>query len=211
MTLSLLENIEFKVLKKPSLLERIITISFFLLIYLLGMYFGIEYVNKFDQRFSYLNAKTASIVFLGILIFIERQYDGFVRNRRIGKGSISASGINILDKSFDFNSIKMLWINYGINTKTNNEIQYLFKDFETINLSVIDNNDKITKFHIDNDSINSKELKVTDFIENLKKNHFFFKIHFHEQRKFSKSEYEKTQKRYGIMQNTLKNRPKRRK
>jgi hypothetical protein len=94
------------------------------------------------------------------------------------KGSISASGINILDKSFDFNSIKMLWINYGINTKTNNEIQYLFKDFETINLSVIDNNDKITKFHIDNDSINSKELKVTDFIENLKKKSFFLQNTF---------------------------------
>jgi len=210
MTLSLLENIEFEILKKPSLLERIITISIFLLIYALGMYFVIEYVNKFDQRLSYLNAKVAGLVFFGILLFIERKYDRFVRNRRIGKGSVSVNGINFINESFDFNSIKMLWVNYGLNTKTNNRIEYLFKDFETINVSVIDNNDKITKFHIDNDSLDSKGLKVTDFIEKLKKSHFFFKIHFHEQSKFSKREYAKTQKRYGIMQNALKKRTKNR-
>ena len=178
MTLNLLENIEFKVLKKPSSLERLITIFFFLLIYALGIYFAIKFVDKFDQRFNYLNAKIASIVFLGILIFIERQYDGFVKKRCIGKGSISANGIYILDETFDFNLIKMLWVNYGLNTKSNNEIQYLFKDFETINLSVIDKNDKITKFHINNDSINSKDLKVSEFIDNLKKNQFFLKYIF---------------------------------
>jgi hypothetical protein len=193
--MAILEKIEFNVLKKPSTIERIITISFFVIIYALGIYFTIE----FADRFSNLNVKIIRIIFLGVLIFTERKYDKFIRNRRIGIGSISINEIKMLNKSFDFNAIKMLWVNYGINTKTNNRIEYLFKDFETINLLIIDKNDKITKFHIDNSPINSNKLKVSEYIENLKKKHYFFKIHFHEQRKFSKTEYEKTLKSYNLM------------
>ncbi len=146
------------------------------------------------------------VIYLTVLLAVERLYDSIVRSRRVGKGEISKNHIIINGNQFNFSEITMLWVNYGLNTIRGNEVEYLFKDYETIKLTVIDENNKKCQFHIDNESVKSNGIVVSDYIEYLKNKYHFFKIHFHDQKRFSKKEYEKTLKRYAIMQNSVRNR-----
>ena len=101
----------------------------------------------------------------------------------------------------------MVWVNPGMQTIDNGHREkFFFRSFETLKIKIIDNYGKEHNFHVNNHA-NSEELMiVSDFIEEIKKKHQFFKVHFDKQSKLSKKEYEKTLKRYSLMQSSLRRR-----
>jgi hypothetical protein len=198
-------TISFNILKTPTIKERIIVITVFLLLFANGLWLIVETAPLITFIPSEISARIIGIVYFLFLFWVERFYDGIVRGRITGQGSISLNGLTMIDEEYSFSDIKMLWVNYGMNTVGGGDSKHLFKNFETIKLRVIDSDDKRYNFHIDNHSLNIDGEIVSDYLENLRRKQSF-KIHFHETKKFSKKEYENILKRHGIMKSSFRRR-----
>lgn len=199
------ETITFNILKSPSLFERIVVVLLFVLLFFGFIYIGPLVFLWLGIPYDKLTAKMMMIILLPLLYFLERRYDKKVRGRIIGDISLDKKGLIINQKNcstIEFKNVKMLWINFGMNTVTEKRTEYKFSDFETIKIKIIDLNDESIFFHVNNHANNNKTL-ISDYLDYLKKHHHFFKIHFHDQTRFSKKEYFKTLKRYSIMQSSL--------
>ena len=202
--------VKFNILKTPSIWERIITLVIFLLLFANGLWLIVETVDLIPKIPTYISAKVLGIIYFFLLFKVERFHDSFVRGRIIGYGTISPEGLEILGKKYNFSDINMLWINYGMNTIGGKYDGYLFEHFETIKLRLINNNNERFNFHIDNYPNELKGEALSTYLKNLKKKHLSFKIHFHDQKRFSKKEYELILKRHSIMKRSFKNRKLRR-
>jgi len=207
--MDVLDEIEVDILKTPTILERVAIILFFLIIWILGIWMVYEIANYFDW-----NAKLIGRLFFVpygfVLFYIEKEYDKIVRGRITGKMVINNKSVMITSKENQkilFDELKMMWLNYGIDTIPSGDGgTYLFKHYETIKIKFIFSDDKILDFHINNHANTKELLVVSNFIEGIKNHHQFFKIHFHNKKKFNKNEYLKTLKRFKIMKSSLKNR-----
>lgn len=205
------ESVEFDLLKTPSKLELIITFLIFIGAFILFFYAWIQIYEFFNIPFNEITAKIVGFLFVPLMLFIEKQHDRRVRSRVVGKIFFGISNIKIESKEslfLSYKNLKMIWINPAFNTVNNSNREYFIDCFETINIRVIDENGKRNDYHINNHSNNPNGIIASNYIKNVKNKYHFFKIHFHEQKRFSKKEYEKTLKRYSIMQNSIRNRRK---
>ncbi len=197
------EEIEFDILKSRGIIERIIIILLFLCVFGFCIYAVVlfmAYFNTENKLITYILMIPGTVISL----HLERQYDKRVRGEIIGRINLSSKEITIDSKqNFNFSEIKMIWINHGLNLVQDTDREYLFSGFETIKIKIIDNDKKAHNFHVNNHAQSKQRLIVSDFIEHIKSKHQFFKIHFHDQKRFSKKEYEKTLKRYSVMQSSL--------
>ena len=196
------ELIEFNILKTQTKAERLFVIAFFAMFYFIIVYI---LINSFgDKDTLHIAIGVLSLAVLGI----ERIYDNAVRNRIIGKGKLYPTKICLNNIDYDFKQIIMLWVNHGLNTKSNNEMISSINDYETLKLTIIEPNNKLSHFHIDNSSTNLTTQKVSEYIEQIRQNVHSFKIHFDESHNFSKEEYLKVVKRHELMKSSLKRRKK---
>jgi hypothetical protein len=208
------ENIEFNLLKSVSRIERFFTFLFFLVIYIGGLIL-ISIISSFDEKYHKLYMIFFSFSLGYFLFYLERKRDKIVRRRIIGKIQIDLKHIlftPILGDEYILNiaDINMLWVNYGLNTVTNKKQEYKFEDFETLTLRLINKDGGIITHHINNHANIPNGFIVSTYLEYLKKYHYFFQLHFHDQKSFSRKEYETTMKRYEIMKVSLKKRDTRR-
>lgn len=196
------ELIEFNILKTQGKLERLFVIVFFSMLYFLII--GILFKSLEDKATLKISMGVIGLAMLGI----ERIYDNAVRNRIIGKGKLYPNKICLNNIEYDFRQINMLWVNYGLNTKTKNEdpVTNNINDYETLKLTIIEPNDKFTHFHIDNSSSTFNFKKVSEYIEQIRQDIRSFKIHFDNSHNFSKEEYLKIIKRHEIMKSSLRRR-----
>lgn len=198
------ELIEFNILKTQNKLERLFVIIFFSMLYFLII--GILFKSLEDKATFNKSMGIIALVMLGI----ERIYDNAVRKRIIAKGKLYPDKICLNNIDYDFRQINMLWVNHGLNTATKDEvpvaIDYNIHNYETLKLTIIDSNDNITHFHIENSSSKLNLKKVSEYIEQIRQNIHSFKIHFDSRHNFSKEEYLKVVKRHGIMKSSLRRR-----
>lgn len=196
------ELIEFNILKTQSKLERLFVIVFFSMLYFLII--GVLFKSVEDKAIFRISMGVIALAILGI----ERIYDNAVRSRIIAKGKLYSNKICLNNIDYHFREIKMLWVNHGLNTQTKNEElgSYNINDYETLKLTIIDFNDNLTHFHIDNSSLQFNLKKVSEHIEQIRQNIHSFKIHFDKRHNFSKEEYLKIIKRHEIMKSSLRKR-----
>lgn len=191
------ELIEFNILKTQTKAERLFVILFFVL-----FYFTIVYILIYSHG-DKNNIRLYSGIIGLVVIGIERIYDNAIRNRIVGKGKLYPNKIFLNNIDYDFRQINMLWVNNGLNTKSNNEMISSVNDYETLKLTIIESKDKLTHFHIDNSSTNFNTQRVSEYIEQVRQNAHSFKIHFDNSHNFSKEEYLKVVKKHELMKSSL--------
>lgn len=203
------EVIEFSLLKHVSRISRYI---FIFLLFL--SFYGAAYSTGF---FVNLVGDVANLLFIGFsffLLFLERKIDKIIRRRIIGKVILSSEKMKIIYKNkevkeYRLSEINMLWINYGINTLTNLERrhdEYKFENFETIYLRLIDENEKVKTFHINNFTNIPEKGVVTNYLEQLRKTKHFFRIHFEMTSRFKIKDYRRIKERHTLMKSSLQRR-----